>query len=194
MSNSSVKTVNKVLFYRLQNNLTQTDLSEKSGLSVRTIQRVESGITPKGHTLKSIAAALDIEVEELKEKDPIIEDRSENIEITSLKILNISALLFLVFPYGNLIFPFIIWNKKSKDFKSNKIALQILNLQIFYSLLLTLFMLFSPFFQKFFDLKFSLLLTVFIIFSIANIFFILINSFSLNRTSNLKITSPFSVF
>ncbi len=33
-------------------NLTQEELSEKSGISVRTIQRIESGNEPKGQTLK----------------------------------------------------------------------------------------------------------------------------------------------
>lgn len=193
MPNSSIKTTNKVLFHRTQNNYTQTELAEKSGLSIRTIQRVEAGIIPKGHTLKAIAQALQIGVEKLIEDEIFDEEDSHTIDTTSLKILNISALLFLIFPYGNLIFPFIIWNKNSKEFKANRVALQILNLQIVYSLFLTLFLLFSPLFQKLFSLKFSLLLTVFIIFSIVNIFFILMNAFSLNRAATLKITTPITI-
>mgnify|MGYP003598873837 CR=1 FL=1 len=41
-------------------NLTQEELAEKSGISVRTIQRIESGTKPKGYTLKALAAALGI--------------------------------------------------------------------------------------------------------------------------------------
>ncbi len=46
-------------------NLTQEELSDKSGISVRTIQRIESGNEPKGHTLKILAKTLEITENEL---------------------------------------------------------------------------------------------------------------------------------
>lgn len=45
---------------REKQNLTQEELSEKSGISVRTIQRIEAGTPPKGYTLKTLAKALGI--------------------------------------------------------------------------------------------------------------------------------------
>ena len=45
---------------REEKNLTQEELAEKSGLSVRTIQRIEAGTEPKGYTLKTLASTLDI--------------------------------------------------------------------------------------------------------------------------------------
>ena len=50
---------------REQKNLTQSELAEKSGLSLRTIQRIEAGNPPKGFTLKAITEALDIQPENL---------------------------------------------------------------------------------------------------------------------------------
>jgi len=44
--------MSKLKQLREQKNMTQEELSEKSGISVRTIQRIESGTNPKGHTLK----------------------------------------------------------------------------------------------------------------------------------------------
>ena len=44
--------MSKLREIRERHNLTQEELSEKSGISVRTIQRIESGTEPKGHTLK----------------------------------------------------------------------------------------------------------------------------------------------
>jgi transcriptional regulator with XRE-family HTH domain len=44
--------MSKLKQIREQQNLTQEELAEKSGISVRTIQRIESGTEPKGHTLK----------------------------------------------------------------------------------------------------------------------------------------------
>jgi len=39
--------------------MTQSELAEKSGLSLRTVQRIEGGNIPKGFTLKSIAGNLE---------------------------------------------------------------------------------------------------------------------------------------
>ena len=50
--------------FREQQNLTQEELAEKSGLSVRTIQRIEAGTLPKGYTLKVLA-----KVQEKNEED-----------------------------------------------------------------------------------------------------------------------------
>lgn len=43
----------KVKLLRKQKKLTQTQLAEKSGLSLRTIQRIESGQSLKGFYFKS---------------------------------------------------------------------------------------------------------------------------------------------
>ena len=50
---------------REQKNLTQEELSEQSNISVRTIQRIEAGTEPKGHTLKILAKSLDISESDL---------------------------------------------------------------------------------------------------------------------------------
>ena len=47
-------------------NLTQEELAEKSGLSVRTIQRIEAGVQPKGYTLKVLALSLDVPERDLR--------------------------------------------------------------------------------------------------------------------------------
>ena len=75
----------KVKNLRESKNLTQTELAEKSGLSLRTIQRIESGNIPKGFTLKAIAKTLEIEPENLFPKE-------ENISIDRAKLINFSAL------------------------------------------------------------------------------------------------------
>jgi transcriptional regulator with XRE-family HTH domain len=55
---------------RLKRALSQEALAEKAGLSARTIQRAECGETPAPDTLRALAAALDILVEELEAKAP----------------------------------------------------------------------------------------------------------------------------
>lgn len=51
---------------RLQRGWSQEQLSQFSGLSIRTIQRIERGQTPGLDSLKSLAAVFDIQVAELQ--------------------------------------------------------------------------------------------------------------------------------
>ncbi len=46
--------------------LTQLELSEKSNLSIRSIQRIEKGeVNPRGHSIKQLSICLDIPLQEL---------------------------------------------------------------------------------------------------------------------------------
>ena len=54
---------------REQKHLTQEELAEQSGLSVRTIQRIEAGQEPKGHTAKVLADILDLDVSSLSKSN-----------------------------------------------------------------------------------------------------------------------------
>jgi transcriptional regulator with XRE-family HTH domain len=53
---------------RISRHLSQEQLAEMSGLSVRTIQRIESGRTASVESLKCLAAALDVDIETLKQE------------------------------------------------------------------------------------------------------------------------------
>ena len=94
--------------FREQQNLTQEELSEKSGISARTIQRIETGKEPKGFTLRALAKALEIGENELiykefqQEKVEIIKDKREPQEMvlinySFLKIINLSSIPFILF-------------------------------------------------------------------------------------------------
>ena len=63
---------------RLQHGWSQEQLAELSGLSVRTIQRLERGQTPSVESLKSIAAVLDVDFTTLKEPamDPSLSENA----------------------------------------------------------------------------------------------------------------------
>ena len=52
---------------RLQRGWSQEQLAELTGLSVRTIQRIERGQTPSAESLKAIAAVLDVHFGALRE-------------------------------------------------------------------------------------------------------------------------------
>ncbi|MEX0739527.1 MAG: 2TM domain-containing protein [Pseudohongiella sp.] len=56
---------------RLKRGWSQEQLAEMSGLSVRTIQRVERGQSAELETLKSLAAVFEIDFNELKPEAPV---------------------------------------------------------------------------------------------------------------------------
>ena len=53
--------------FRLQRGWSQDQLAQISGLSVRTIQRIERGQTPGVEAMKSLAAAFDVNIDDLQQ-------------------------------------------------------------------------------------------------------------------------------
>lgn len=119
---------------RKRKGLSQEELTENSGLSLRTIQRIENGETePTGETLRRIAGALQVNPDELI-------DWTIKEDISFLKFLNLSALTFIFFPVLGIIVPLILWvSKKDKIKDINKIAKGVINFQITWSILIFLF-------------------------------------------------------
>jgi len=68
----------KISELRKAKGLTQEELVEKCNISVRTIQRIETGeVTPRSYTVKTILTALDYDLEQMTEKEPgILEAKS----------------------------------------------------------------------------------------------------------------------
>ncbi len=110
---------------RNRRGISQELLAENSGLSLRTIQRIENGETePRGDTLKRLAIALDVTPDELIDWTQI-EDKAFIFN------LNSSALSFILFPLLGIIVPFILWvNKKDKIKDVYQAGVEILNFQI----------------------------------------------------------------
>lgn len=124
----------KIKSLRLKYGISQEELAENSGLNLRTIQRIENGQNkPTGDSIKKIAFAFNISIEELTEID-----LTENIDY--LKYINLSALTFLLFPLFGSIFPFIIWIlKKDKIRNLDAIGKSLINFQITWNFILFLF-------------------------------------------------------
>ena len=62
---------------RIKHHYSQEQLAQMSGLSLRTIQRVESGQSASLETLKSLVAVFEIDVDTLKGDITVIDKRSE---------------------------------------------------------------------------------------------------------------------
>ena len=68
---------------RKEKGLTQEELVEKCNISVRTIQRIEAGeVTPRSYTIKTILAALDQDLETIK--DVFSAEESDNIRFPKI--------------------------------------------------------------------------------------------------------------
>lgn len=65
---------------RLQRGWSQSELAEFSGLSVRTVQRIEKGEKPGLDSLKSLAAVFDLEVGDFQEENDMIEEKGVSAE------------------------------------------------------------------------------------------------------------------
>ncbi|MDY0987151.1 helix-turn-helix domain-containing protein [Flavobacterium sp. CFBP9031] len=170
---------NKVKFLREEKNMTQNELAEKSGLSLRTIQRIEAGNILKGFTLKTIAEALETNPENL-----II--KKENIQIERAKLINLSVLSGLIIPFGSVVLPLIL-TYKTQDSLNNEIGKQIVSLQIVLSLILSVLMIVSPFIQHLFTFKFPLFIIPLIAFLSIKFLIVILNGVSLNQKQELAI-------
>ncbi len=86
---------------RLQRHWSQEQLAEMSGLSIRTIQRIENGENAGLESLKSLAAVFEIAIVATDKKEEIAQIRTEEAYIQNIKgfykLLDI-AILSLIAP------------------------------------------------------------------------------------------------
>lgn len=117
--------------FRKKKGMSQESLAEESGLSLRTIQRIEKGETnPNGESLKRIANALNVTPDDLVDWS-IKEDKKY------LTYLNLSALTFILFPLLGILIPFILWTSKKEKIKDiNSLGKALINFEITWTLLL----------------------------------------------------------
>lgn len=167
-------------------NLTQSELAEKSGLSLRTIQRIEAGSIPKGFTLRSLAETLEIEPENLTSK------ALQTDVINRAKLINISVLSSLIIPFGNIIFPWILIHR-TKELKAKELGKSILGIQLIYTFILCTLMIASPFIQKAFSVKIPLFIIFLVVLKSINIFITFKNGSCLNQKGELYMSLKNSI-
>ncbi|MFI2741500.1 helix-turn-helix domain-containing protein [Zhouia sp. PK063] len=117
----------KIKYLRKKKGLSQVALGELSGVSYKTIQRIERENTnPSGDTLTRIAAALEVPLAQLVEKEKA--DMFPYI----IMVLPLSALLFLINMYLGILVPilvaFVLWYKNVPNVKS--IAVKVIVVEI----------------------------------------------------------------
>ncbi|WP_428232767.1 helix-turn-helix domain-containing protein [Flavobacterium sp.] len=183
---------------REQKNLTQEELSEKSKISIRTIQRIESGTEPKGHTLRALAQALGIQENVLQDKVVIAEtDQAkierkegeqvrENINYSFIKIINLSSLLFVIVPPFNILVPLLLTFKMKQK---NSLTRQIISVQILWTVMAPIVFMLGIFLKPGSELTLALI----IIIILSNIFVILRNAAAIARDKKMFYRLNFSI-
>lgn len=145
--------MSKLKDIREQQNLTQEELSERSGLSVRTIQRIEAGKDPKGYTLRILSAKLGVPEINLLNKQPGIENREASSPATQnespvlfnyalIRLINLSSIPFVILPPLNILLPLILMFATKQK---NPIARQIVSVQIMWTIVAPLLFLLGVF-------------------------------------------------
>jgi len=118
-----------LIYQRKLKGYSQEELSSRTQVTVRTIQRIEkSEVTPHLQTVKLLATALEIEVDQLL----VLEDpKEENLQKKWLLLLHATPILGLVIPFCNVLFPLFLWIHKREDNKIyHKHGRAIVNFQI----------------------------------------------------------------
>lgn len=123
-----------LVYQRKLKGYTQEELSEKTQVTIRTIQRIEKGdVTPHLQTVKLLAIALDVEVNDLL----MLENpKEETIQKKWLILLHSTPFLGFIIPLANILFPLFLWIHKREDNKIyNNHGVRIINFQITMSIL-----------------------------------------------------------
>lgn len=190
--------MSKLKIVREQKNLTQEELSEKSGISVRTIQRIESGIAPKAHTLKALSKTLEILETELtgkteenrvveKPEELIVKSQTEiGIDFQKIKLINLSSILFVMLPPLNILVPLLLFYALKQK---NHLTRQIISLQIIWTILAPIIFMLGILLK----LGRSFTIVILIIIVLSNVFLILRNLSEIDRNKRLRYKLNFNI-
>ncbi len=127
MNNQSL--AERLKYYRKSKGLSQEELSGRTNVTVRTIIRIEKAeVNPHLNTIKLLAAALDIEVNELL---PLSNPKEETLKKKWLLLLHATPLLGIFLPLCNVLIPLFLWIHKREDNPIyNEHGIKVINFQI----------------------------------------------------------------
>lgn len=103
-------------------------LAEHSRLSLRTVQRIESGETsPRPYTLSTIAAALNVSVEDLG-----AHSGQTDTSLHPLKMINLAALSAIIVPILHLLIITLVWRWFNAKHPVHPTGKKIISFQVFW--------------------------------------------------------------
>lgn len=127
MNNSSIG--ERLKYQRKIKGYSQEELAHRTNVTVRTIQRIEKEeVSPHLNTIKLLAVALDIEVDELV---PLENPKEETIKKKWLLLMHATPLAGLFLPLLNVLIPVFLWIHKREDNPMyNEHGIKVINFQI----------------------------------------------------------------
>ena len=171
---------------REQKHLTQEELAKESGISIRTIQRIEAGQEPKGHTAKALTNALGLDLTAIDKTGKPAED----LNFSLIKIINLSSLFVTFIPLLNIILPLVIIYFGKQN---NSITKQIISLQILWTIVSTLVFLITGFLKLSFSLSHFITPWALVVLIFINVILILVNTASIDRSKKLFFKLSFNL-
>ncbi len=119
----------RLIYQRKRKGYSQEKLADMTNVTVRTIQRAEKGeVQPQLRTVKLLAAALEVEVDDLLKLD---DPREENIQNKWLLLIHASPFIGFVLPFLNILVPLFLWiHKKDDNALYDKHGRAVINFQI----------------------------------------------------------------
>ena len=122
----------KILELRKSSGLTQEELVARCNINVRTIQRIEAGeVTPRGHTIRSIFAALDFDFKQLSSS----QQSSKISEKTAQWIIwaFVSGLIYLLLSFWESFLDYELYMSEETEISAINYILVKLGIIFFYS-------------------------------------------------------------
>ncbi len=132
---TKLKTGEKICALRKNQGISQELLSEKTHVSLRTIQRIEKGGSmPRLYTLKVIADVLGVTIAQLNSSDGDLKD-SGSPALAKAGLMNLLALSGIIIPLANIAVPFAIWRKYEHLPYIKEVGKRIISFQIVWTLI-----------------------------------------------------------
>ena len=134
----------KISLARKKNGYSQEALADETGLSLRTIQRIEKGDTqPRPYTLKVLIDCLQLDLTH-PEKANLSSSPPTSTPLDVIFKINLSALLLVFIPFLHLVPPLLLWYKNRENVEVRSLGSKIISLQVIWSFLLLFLILFIP--------------------------------------------------
>lgn len=198
--------------HRLYQHLSQQELAEQSRVSLRTIQRIESGAsTGSPYVIRQLCESLHIDPHNLiltklftdseisrGAESPQWRDNAEYRYNRRIKYINFSVLSVLCFPFLNLVIPsilYVLFKKMLSGSRDKTAALKILSLQIVWAVATLIVLIAIPVADHYFFnlgdvLEIPLFLWAYLLLVIILVLLTLKTASDINKTKDLLIFVP----
>ncbi len=114
-----------IIAARNRKNLTQQELSNLSGISIRTIQRLERGeVIPRPHTIRKIEEILEINTQ--------VSSKEQHNKLNVYLLIQWSS-VFFPFIYGLL--SYVFWKRNQWDYNYNLLIKRLVSLSLYTTVL-----------------------------------------------------------